>query len=78
MLILVVGSASFAILYERGAPTDSTETTPKILWQNDIENFASGFAVADGKVFSSDAWANVHCFDAENGKSLWNASIGAY
>ena len=64
MLILVVGSASLAILYEKWSKTDSTEPSPRILWQNDIERFASDFAVADGKVFSSDAWANVYCFDA--------------
>lgn len=78
MLILVVGSASLAILYDKGSQTDSTEPSPRILWQSDIESFASDFAVADGKVFSSDAWANVYCFDAESGESLWNASIGGY
>jgi outer membrane protein assembly factor BamB len=78
MLILIVGSASLAILYDSGHLTGSTKTTPRILWQTDIESFASDFAVADGKVFSSDAWANVYCFDAESGKSLWNASISGY
>lgn len=77
-LILVVVAASLAVLYEKGFLADSTEPEPRILWQNDIERFASDFAVADGKVFSSDAWSNVYCFDAQSGKSLWNASIGGY
>jgi outer membrane protein assembly factor BamB len=77
-LILVVVAASLAFLYEKGLLTESNKSTPKILWQNDLERFASDFAVADGKVFTSDAWANVYCFDAQNGKSLWNVSIGGY
>ena len=77
-LILVVVAALLAVLYEEGFLTDSNEPEPRILWQNDLERFASDFAVADGKVFSSDAWANVYCFDAQSGKSLWNASIGGY
>lgn len=77
-LILVVVAASLVVLYEKGFLTDSNEPEPRILWQNDIERFASDFAVADGKVFSSDAWGNVYCFDAQSGESLWNASIGGY
>lgn len=76
-------AASLAVLYEKGFLTDSTkpepeESEPSILWQNDIERFASDFAVADGKVFSSDAWGNVYCFDAQSGESVWNVSIGGY
>jgi outer membrane protein assembly factor BamB len=77
-LILVVAAASLAILYEKGFLIGSDEQEPRVLWQNDLETFASDFAVADGKVFSSDACANVYCFDAQSGKSLWNASLGGY
>jgi outer membrane protein assembly factor BamB len=77
-LILVVAAASLAILYEKGFLIGSDEQEPRVLWQNDLETFASDFAVADGKVFSSDVCANVYCFDAQRGKSLWNASLGGY
>jgi len=85
MLILVVGSASLAILYERGFLTGSneptpgaSEITPKILWQIDLEKFATDFTVADGKVFTSDNDGTVYCFDAQNGEPLWNTDVGGY
>lgn len=60
MLILVVGSASLAILYEKGFLTGSNEPEPKILWRSDMERFATDFVVAEGKVFTSDAHGDVH------------------
>jgi len=77
-LILVVVAVSLAVLYEQGFPTDSNKAEPRILWKNDIERFAIDFAVADGKVFTSDAQGDVHCFDAQSGESLWNADVGGY
>jgi hypothetical protein len=56
-LILVVVAASLAVLYEKGLLIDSNKSTPRILWQIDLERFASDFAVADGKVFFvADLW----------------------
>lgn len=78
LLILVAGSTSLVILYEKGFLTGSNEPTPKILWQSDMERFATDFAVAEGKAFTTDAHGDVCCFDANSGKSLWNASIGGY
>jgi len=77
-LILVVGSASLAILYEKESQTDSNEPTPKILWQIDIERFATDFTVAEGKVFTSDHDGTVYCFDAQSGEPLWNTDVGGY
>jgi outer membrane protein assembly factor BamB len=80
-LILVVVAASLAVLYESGFLTGSTEpeeSEPSVLWQIDLEHFATDFAVADGKVFTADHDGIVYCFDAQSGKSLWNASIGGY
>jgi len=48
------------------------------IWQSNLEHFATDFAVANQKIFVADGWGNVYCFDAESGKSLWNASVGAY
>jgi len=77
-LILVVVAASLAILYEKGFLTDSNEPEPRILWQSDIERFATDFTVADGKVFTSDNDGTVYCFDAQSGEPLWNADVGGY
>jgi len=77
-LILVVVAASLAVLYENGFLTDSTETEPTILWQRDIEIFATGLAAADGKVYTIDVWGNICCYEAQTDASVWNGSIGAY
>ncbi len=76
-LILVV-AASLAVLYENGFLTGSNEPEPSVLWQSDMERFATDFVVAEGKVFTSDAQGDVHCFDAQSGESLWDADVGGY
>jgi len=75
VLIVVVVVASLAVLYENGflSPQGS-----RVLWQRDLENFATGLAAADGKVFTIDVWGNISCYDAQSGESVWNGSIGAY
>ncbi len=78
-LILVVVAASLAVLYKDGFLTDSTEPeSTGILWQRDIENFASGLDAADGKVYTIDIWGNISCYEAQTGESVWNGNIGAY
>lgn len=85
-LLLVVVAASLAVLYENGFLTDSTEPKPEepeepeptILWQRDIENFATGLDAADEKVFTIDTWGNICCYEAETGETVWTGSIGAY
>jgi outer membrane protein assembly factor BamB len=78
MLILVVGSASLAILAERGNIPGLTKTEPSLFWQRSLKRFATDFVVADGKVFTSDHDGTVYCFDAQNGEELWNADVGGY
>jgi outer membrane protein assembly factor BamB len=77
-LILVVVAASLAVLYENGFLAGSTEPEPAILWQRGIENFATGLAANNGKVYTIDIWGNINCYEAQTGKSVWNGSIGAY
>jgi outer membrane protein assembly factor BamB len=72
-LIAVVVAASLAVKYGLLTPQGSS-----ILWQRDIGQFATGLAAADGKVFTIDIWGTVSCYDAQNGESVWNGSIGAY
>jgi outer membrane protein assembly factor BamB len=73
VLIVVVVAALLAVSYENGLLTPT-----RILWQRDIENFATGLAAADGKVFTIDIWGKISCYEAQSGKSVWNGSIGAY
>src|SRR3972149_9634553 len=72
LIAVVVGVAA---LYESGflSPAGS-----RVRWQRSLTNFATGLAAYEGKVFTIDIWGNVNCFDAQNGKSVWNGSIGAY
>jgi outer membrane protein assembly factor BamB len=46
--------------------------------QHSLENFASGIAAADGKVFTIDAEGNVNCFDAQTGAQVWSNVAGGY
>ena len=78
MLILIVGSASLSILLEKGSIGTLNEPTPNLLWQSDLTTFAYDFVVADGKVFTSDAQGDLHCFDAQSGESLWSKDVSDY
>lgn len=51
----------------------------RVLWQRNIENFATGLAVDNGKVFTMDISGNVNCYDIQTGASIWNgSSVGGY
>jgi outer membrane protein assembly factor BamB len=47
-----------------------------ILWQLDLDHFATGLAVSDGKLFMADHNGDLHCFDSRTGESIWNATVG--
>lgn len=68
-------ASSSLIIYENSVlnPEESM-----VLWQRNIENFATGLAAADGKVFTLDISGNVNSYDTQGGNSLWNGTIGAY
>jgi hypothetical protein len=67
---------SSVIAYELGfmRPSEPSGSSPRVLWQRPIENFANSLAVDDGKVFTTDNSGNVNCFDSQNGESIWNGS----
>jgi outer membrane protein assembly factor BamB len=75
ILIVVVLVASLAVFYESGflSPQGS-----RVLWSRDIEQFATGLAGADGKVFTIDVSGNVNCYDSQTGESIWEGSVGGY
>lgn len=81
-LIIVLAVSLFALLYQNGSseffePPMLTEPPP-VLWQIDLEHFATDFVVYGGRVFACDHWGNVLAFDAANGKLLWNKHVGGY
>ncbi|HLC01281.1 MAG TPA: PQQ-binding-like beta-propeller repeat protein, partial [Candidatus Bathyarchaeia archaeon] len=63
------------MLYQAGV---LTQGSARVLWQRDLQNFATGITAADGKVYTIDIWGNVNCYDSQSGKSIWSGSIGAY
>lgn len=65
------------ILFQDSSTTES-ETAPSILWQRDIENFATGLATADGKVYTIDIFGDITCYDAKTGDFVWKGSVGGY
>jgi outer membrane protein assembly factor BamB len=77
-LIVVVAVSSFVVLYHDDflAPHEPShpKEPPTILWQSDLEHFATDIAVADGKTFTSNIQAG-YCFDAQNGRLLWETDI---
>ncbi len=73
-LIAVLVAASL-IIYENSILNPEGS---RVLWQRPIENFATGLAAADGKVFTLDISGNVDSYDTQGGKSIWNGSIGGY
>ena len=42
------------------------------------QNFATGIAAADGKVFTIDNWGIVTCFNAETGAEVWSTKAGGF
>ena len=69
VLVTVIVAASLVILLENA---------PSIVWQSNLEHFATDFTVDNGKIFVCDGWGNVCCFDAQSGASLWNTTVGSY
>jgi outer membrane protein assembly factor BamB len=65
-------------------PDNSTTPEPddsepaSILWQHDIENFATGLAAADEKVYTIDIFGDITCYDAKRGNFIWEGSVGGY
>ena len=74
-LIFIIVVSSF-IVYTLSVPSGtSSGTLPSgALWQRSIENFAGSIAADDGKVFTSDNFDNLGCFDSQNGESIWNGT----
>ncbi|MEJ2126278.1 MAG: PQQ-like beta-propeller repeat protein, partial [Candidatus Bathyarchaeota archaeon] len=55
---------------------DSGETNSSlILWQLDLNHFATDLAVSDGKLFMADNNGGLHCFDSKTGKLVWNTTV---
>ena len=67
---------SSLIIYENGVLNPAGSN---VLWQRNIENFATALATDNGKVFKMDISGNVNCYDNQTGKSIWSgSSVGGY
>ena len=51
---------------------------PNVLWQIDLENFATGLAAEDGRVYTIDIFGNIACYDSTTGGIVWEGSVGGY
>jgi outer membrane protein assembly factor BamB len=74
-LSLVIVVVASLILYIGSLPSFSSPDSQSILWQTPIPHFATSFTIADGKVFVTDDWAYVQCYDENTGESIWNTSL---
>jgi outer membrane protein assembly factor BamB len=61
-----------------GFSSSAIPIVPLVNEQSRIENFATGIAAADGKVFTIDNWGIVDCFNAQTGKEVWSTTTGGY
>lgn len=51
----------------------------KISWQRSVENFATGLASDNGKVFTIDIWGTVNCYDSQTSQPVWKGdNVGGY
>lgn len=75
--IIIIAVPVGWILFQDSSATES-ETTPSILWQRKIENFATGLAASDGKVYTIDIFGDITCYDAKTGDFVWDGSVGGY
>ena len=74
--LIAVIVVSTLIIYEHGVITPEGSN---VLWQRNIENFATALATDNGKVFTMDIYGNVNCYDNQTGKSIWKgSSVGGY
>ena len=79
ILIIVLAGSTFAFMYHDNSsePEPSVPTEPPpVLWQIDLEHFATDFAVYGERVFICENVGNVLGFDAANGKLLWEKDVG--
>lgn len=72
VLIIVVAAASLAVLYENGF---FSLQGSRILWNRDIEHFATTLAASDGKVFTLDTTGNINCYDNQTGEFIWKGNV---
>lgn len=76
VLITVVLLTAFFINSNFYKPTQETSTDKP--YKLNLQHFANTIAVDNGKFFVLDDYANLMCFDAYNGKLLWQANVGTW
>jgi outer membrane protein assembly factor BamB len=76
ILLLTIGLATIIIVSSLLIYTNSTfnPTGSSSSWQRPIENFATGIAADDSKIYVMDINGNVGAYSTQTGASLWNSS----
>ena len=77
-MVLASIIAIFIIAVPIGWILIQDNSTTEILWEHDIENFVTGLAAAEGKVYTIDIFGDVTCYDARAGDVIWEGSVGGY
>ena len=84
VLIFIISVSSAVALYANNlsspnAAPSSNQGPATFLWQTSIEHFATGMAIADGKVFIT-TMQGTYAYDAQSGQLMWRndnaAAIG--
>jgi outer membrane protein assembly factor BamB len=69
------------VLSYLAAPTVEINARPNpllnIAWHCAVD-YARGFCVDDGKIFTINHYGSVTCYDAEDGEQLWHRGLGRY
>ncbi|MCW4034003.1 MAG: PQQ-binding-like beta-propeller repeat protein [Candidatus Bathyarchaeota archaeon] len=74
VFLVILLAASLFVLFDNDDGVESEYS----IWQNRIENFATGLAVNNGKVYIIDISGNICSYGTEYGNKNWQGSIGAY
>ena len=77
-IVIIVVPVGWILTQERESQTNDDSEPASILWQVDIENFASGLAAADGRVYTIDIFGDITSYDAMTGDVAWEGSVGGY
>lgn len=87
LAILLVASSAVAVLEYTQISQLQTQinelkekltTGTNVIWERDLGINIADFVVADGKAFTMTFGGDLHCFDLQDGRTLWSYSLGGY
>ena len=78
IILLLIVPVFWILLQDSSNPQNESNEPAPILWQRNIENFATGLATDGGNVYTIDIFGNIKSYYTSSGNSVWNGSIGGY